>query len=33
MGTHGHSALGGLVLGSVASGVLARAHRPILLVP
>ncbi|HTJ07194.1 MAG TPA: universal stress protein [Caldimonas sp.] len=33
MGTHGHSALGGLVLGSVASGVLARTKKPILLVP
>jgi nucleotide-binding universal stress UspA family protein len=33
MGTHGHSALGSLVLGSVASGVLARAKKPILLVP
>ena len=26
MGTHGHSALGNLVLGSVATGVLERAH-------
>jgi nucleotide-binding universal stress UspA family protein len=33
MGTHGHSALGNLVLGSVASGVLARARKPVLLVP
>ena len=33
MGTHGHSALGGLVLGSVANGVIARAHMPVLLVP
>ena len=33
MGTHGHSALGNLVLGSVATGVLARAHAPVLLVP
>ena len=33
MGTHGHSALGSLVLGSVASGVLARARKPVLLVP
>jgi nucleotide-binding universal stress UspA family protein len=33
LGTHGHSALGSLVLGSVASGVLARAKKPILLVP
>jgi nucleotide-binding universal stress UspA family protein len=33
LGTHGHSALGSLVLGSVVSGVLARAKKPILLVP
>ncbi|HZW76482.1 MAG TPA: universal stress protein [Caldimonas sp.] len=33
LGTHGHSALGSLVLGSVASGVLARAQKPVLLVP
>jgi nucleotide-binding universal stress UspA family protein len=33
MGTHGHSALGSLVLGSVASGVLARARKPVLLIP
>lgn len=32
MGTHGHSALGNLVLGSVVSGVLARGDRPVLLV-
>ncbi len=33
MGTHGHSTLGNLVLGSIAAGVLARAHAPVLLVP
>jgi nucleotide-binding universal stress UspA family protein len=33
MGTHGHSSLGNLVLGSVATGVLARAKTPVLLVP
>ena len=32
MGSHGHSALGGAVLGSVASGVLARCKVPVLLV-
>lgn len=32
MGTHGHSALANLVLGSVASGVLARCEVPVLLV-
>jgi nucleotide-binding universal stress UspA family protein len=32
MGTHGHSSLGNLVLGSVASGVLARCKQPVLLV-
>jgi nucleotide-binding universal stress UspA family protein len=32
MGTHGHSALGNMVLGSVASGVLARCRTPVLLV-
>ena len=32
MGTHGHSALGNMVLGSVASGVLARSKVPVLLV-
>jgi len=33
MGTHGHSALGGLVLGSVTTGVLSRCKVPVLLVP
>jgi nucleotide-binding universal stress UspA family protein len=33
MGTHGHSALGNLVMGSVATGVLARCKVPVLLVP
>lgn len=32
MGTHGHSALGNAVLGSVAQGVLARCKVPVLLV-
>ena len=32
MGSHGHSALGSLVLGSVASGVLARCKVPVLLI-
>ena len=32
MGTHGHSALGSAVLGSVAQGVLARCRAPVLLV-
>jgi nucleotide-binding universal stress UspA family protein len=32
MGSHGHSALGNVVLGSVASGVLARCSAPVLLV-
>jgi nucleotide-binding universal stress UspA family protein len=32
MGTPGHSALGNLVLGSVASGVLARCTAPVLLI-
>jgi len=33
MGTHGHSALASMVLGSVANGVLARCKLPVLLVP
>lgn len=33
MGTHGHSSLGNIVLGSVATGVLARCKRPVLLIP
>ena len=32
MGTHGHSALGSTILGSVASGVLARCKTPVLLI-
>ena len=32
MGTHGHSSLANLVLGSVATGVLARGSVPVLLV-
>jgi nucleotide-binding universal stress UspA family protein len=32
MGTHGRSALAGVVLGSVAAGVLARTRVPVLLV-
>ena len=32
MGTHGHSSLGNVVLGSVASGVLARSKVPVLLI-
>jgi nucleotide-binding universal stress UspA family protein len=32
MGTHGHSAFGNVILGSVASGVLARCKVPVLLV-
>jgi nucleotide-binding universal stress UspA family protein len=32
MGTHGHSALGNMLLGSVASGVLARCRVPVLLI-
>jgi nucleotide-binding universal stress UspA family protein len=32
MGTHGHSALGSAMLGSVAQGVLARCRQPVLLV-
>ena len=33
LGTHGHSSLGNAVLGSVATGVLARCKRPVLLIP
>lgn len=33
MGTHGHSSLGNVVLGSVANGVLARCRKPVLLIP
>ena len=32
MGTHGHTALGNVLLGSVATGVLARCRVPVLLV-
>jgi nucleotide-binding universal stress UspA family protein len=32
MGTHGHTSLGNLVLGSVATGVLARCKVPVLLI-
>jgi nucleotide-binding universal stress UspA family protein len=32
MGTHGHSALGNVLLGSVTSGVIARCQAPVLLV-
>lgn len=33
LGSHGHGALAGLVLGSVATGVLARCTTPVLIVP
>lgn len=32
LGSHGHGALAGLVLGSVATGVLARCATPVLIV-
>jgi len=32
MGSHGHSALSNILLGSVASGVLARCDVPVLLI-
>jgi len=32
MGSHGHSALGNVILGSVATGVLARCAVPVLLI-
>ena len=32
MGTHGHSSLGNVILGSVATGVLARCKLPVLLI-
>jgi len=32
MGSHGHTSLGNVVLGSVASGVLARCKLPVLLI-
>jgi nucleotide-binding universal stress UspA family protein len=31
MGTHGHSAIGNVVMGSVATRVLARSRKPVLL--
>jgi nucleotide-binding universal stress UspA family protein len=31
MGTHGHTALANLVMGSVATGVVARSKVPVLL--
>jgi nucleotide-binding universal stress UspA family protein len=33
MGTHGHSAIGNVVMGSVATRVLARSKKPVLLIP
>jgi nucleotide-binding universal stress UspA family protein len=33
VGTHGHTALGGLLLGSVTQRLLHIAHRPVLAVP
>jgi nucleotide-binding universal stress UspA family protein len=33
MGTHGHTSLGNVVLGSVTTGVLARCKTPVLLIP
>ena len=32
MGSHGHGALGNVIMGSVASGMLARSRTPVLLV-
>jgi len=32
MGSHGHTALGSLLLGSVATGVLARCKAPVLII-
>lgn len=32
MGTHGHSSLANMIMGSVASGVLARCKVPVLLI-
>ena len=32
MGTHGHSSLGNVIMGSVATGVLARCKQPVLLI-
>jgi len=33
MGTHGHTAVGNVVLGSVTTGVIARCKTPVLLIP
>lgn len=33
MGSHGHTRAGAALLGSVAQGVVAKAHRPVLTVP
>lgn len=33
MGSHGHSRMGVALLGPVAQSVIARAHRPVLVVP
>jgi nucleotide-binding universal stress UspA family protein len=33
MGTHGHSALANVVMGSTATRVLARSKKPVLLIP
>ena len=32
MGSHGHTALGALVMGSVTTGVMARTRRPVLVI-
>jgi nucleotide-binding universal stress UspA family protein len=32
LGSHGHGAFAGLVLGSVATGVIARSEVPVLLI-
>ena len=32
MGTHGHSAIGNVVMGSTATRVLARTKKPVLLI-
>lgn len=33
MGSHGHGGLHHLLMGSVAEGVLRKAHCPVMLVP